>query len=151
MIRSTSTGRKAAVGRLAVASAIAVTATVAGVSAAGAAGSTHTMRFVGKQIQDVQVHDTDVATDTNTHKGKTLGYDVTSCVINLETHVGNCTVAVARAEGILYARATVNLDTGKGTGKVTGGSGAFRGASGTADIEPGSSPDSNTITITYQV
>jgi hypothetical protein len=58
---------------------------------------------------------------------------------------------VARAEGILYARATVNLDTGKGTGKVTGGSGAFRGASGTADIEPGSSPDSNTITITYQV
>ena len=115
------------------------------------AATSHTMRFVGSQITDVQRGYVDVATDKNTHKGKTVGYDVTSCVIDIHTHVANCKVAIARAQGILDGRAKVNVDTGKGSGTVTGGSGGFHGATGTMTISPGSNQNSNKITVNYQV
>jgi hypothetical protein len=124
---------------------------VAGATTGNVSATAHTMRFVGSQLKDTISHNVDVATDQNAWKGKTTGYDVTSCVIDIQTHVAACKVAVARAQGILLARAKVNVDTGKGSGTVTGGTGGFRGATGTIAISPGPSPDSNKITISYQV
>jgi hypothetical protein len=141
--------------RAALATGMAAVAVAAGITVAAAAtgntsATTHTMRFVGTQINDVISNDVDVATDKNTWKGKTTGYDVTSCAIDIHTHVAACKVAVARAGGILYGRAKVNVDTGRGSGTVTGGSGRFHGATGTMTISPGSNENSNKITITYQ-
>lgn len=140
--------------RTGLAAGIAATVVAAGISTAAATtghGTSHTMRFVATQIKDVMVHDQDVATDKNTHSGKTVGYDVTSCAIDISTHVATCSVAVARAQGMLYGNAKVNVDTGKGSGTVTGGLGSFHGATGTITVNPGSSPNSNKITINYQV
>lgn len=143
-------------GRAGLAAGVAAVAVAAGLTSAGAAtGSTsttsHTMRFISTQIKDVMTNDVDVATDKNTWKGKTTGYDVTSCTLNLQTHDATCKVALARATGLLYANAKVNLDTGKGNGKITGGSGGFHGATGTVTVAPGPSQDTNKITINYQV
>ncbi len=142
--------------RAGAAAGMAAAIVVAGIGVAAASSSntsatSHTMRFVGSQLKDVQAGYSDVATDKNTWKGKTTGYDVTSCVIDIQSHVANCKVAVARANGILYGHAKVNVDTGEGSGKVTGGSGGFHGATGTMTISPGSDQNSNKITITYQV
>jgi hypothetical protein len=134
---------------------VAVTATVTGISAAAAASSptatTHTMRFESSQLQDVMSNDRDVATDKNIQNGKTVGYDVTTCNINITTHVATCVIALARAGGLMYGRAKINLDTGKGTGTVTGGTGSFHGATGTMTASPGSSQNTTTVTIKYQV
>lgn len=133
----------------------AVTATVAGVGVAAAASApattTHTMRFESSQIKDVIVNEKDVATDKNTQNGKTVGYDVTTCNINITTHVATCVIALARAGGLMYGRAKINLDTGKGTGTVTGGTGSFHGATGTMTASSGSSQNSTEVTIKYQV
>jgi hypothetical protein len=143
-------------GRAGLAASAATIVVAAGLGSAvaatgGTSATSHTMRFISTQIKDVMANDVDVATDKNSWKGKTVGYDVTSCTISLQTHVATCKVALARAEGLLYANAKVNLDTGKGNGKVTGGSGGFHGATGTVTIAPGPSQDTNKITINYQV
>lgn len=148
--------RSTLIPRAGLAAGMAATVVAAGIGVAtaatgSAATTSHTMRFVGSQLKDVQSGYTDVATDKNTWKGKTTGYDVTSCVIDIHTHVATCKVAIARAQGILFGRAHVNVDTGKGSGTVTGGSGGFHGATGTMTIEPGPNQDSNKITINYQV
>lgn len=135
----------------AAATVVAAGISVAAASTGSASTTSHTMRFVGTQLKDVQAGYTDIATDKNTSKGKTVGYDVTSCVINIKTHVATCKVALARPQGILNGRAKVNVDTGKGSGTVTGGSGGFHGATGTMTIEPGPDQNSNKITINYQV
>jgi len=135
----------------AAATVVAAGISVAAASTGSASATSHTMRFVGAQIQDVMAHDKDVATDKDTTKGETVGYDVTSCAVDIQTHVATCTVAVARAKGILYGRAKVNVDTGKGTGTVTGGLGGYKGATGSVTISPGPNQNSTKITITYQV
>lgn len=138
---------------IAVATLAAVgTAAGAGVaSAANSAATTHTMQFVATQIKDVMVNNTDVATDKNAQGGKIVGYDLTSCTINITTHMGNCSYAVARAQGVLYGTAKVNVDTGKGSGTVSGGTKSFNGARGTITINPGSSQNTTKITVNYQV
>ena len=141
------TGLAAGVAAAVVAAGIGVAAATPGRPAA----TSHTMRLISSQIKDVMANGVDVATDKNSWKGKTTGFDVTSCTISFQTHVANCTVALTRAQGLLYAHAKVNLDTGKGSGTVTGGSRGFHGATGTVTIAPGPSKNTNKITINYQV
>ena len=105
---------------------------------ASAHAVTHTMTFRTPQIQDKQVGDTDVATDKNVHDGKVIGYDVTSCKIDITTHIARCDVALARAAGLMYAHVHVNVDTGLGGGTVTGGTRHFAGASGSVSVSGGS-------------
>lgn len=104
---------------------------------ASAHAAVHTMTFRTPQIQDRHVGDTDVATDKNVHAGKVVGYDVTSCKVNVQTHIARCDVALARAAGLMYARAHVNVETGHGAGTVTGGTRHFTGASGTVSVDGG--------------
>ena len=104
---------------------------------AAAHAAIHTMTFRTPQIQDRQINDTDVATDKNVHNGTVVGYDVTSCRVDVTTHIARCDVALARAAGLMYARAHVNVVTGQGGGTVTGGTRHFDGASGTVTVAGG--------------
>jgi hypothetical protein len=101
---------------------------------ASAHAVTHTMTFTTHQITDKIINGADVATDKNLRHGVVIGYDVTSCRVNVNTHVARCSVAIARAGGLMYARAHVNVETNKGGGVVTGGTGRFAGATGTIDV-----------------
>ena len=122
-----------------VIAATAALATAAGVGIAlegpaSAHAVTHTMTFKSRQIADKIINDVDVATDKNLHQGKVVGYDVTSCRVNVQTHIARCAVALARPGGLLYARAHLNVVTGHGGGTVTGGTGRFAGATGTITV-----------------
>jgi len=117
-------------------SALAVAAVGLGLDGPAAAHAvTHTMTFKTHQITDRIVHDVDVATDKNVAHGSVVGYDVTSCRVNVQTHIARCQVALARAGGLMYSRAHVNVVTNRGGGTVTGGTGRFAGASGTISVD----------------
>lgn len=133
----------------AIAAAGAVTAATVGAGAASASTGTHTLRMTASQIKDVVINNVDIATDRDVQNGKTTGYDVTSCVMNFQTHTATCDVAVARRAGLLYGHITVNVSTGKGSGKVTGGTRGFKGATGTISSAAGSSPSAINVTIVY--
>jgi hypothetical protein len=104
---------------------------------ASAHAVTHTMSFRTPQIQDRMINDVDIATDKNVQHGTVVGYDVTSCHVDIHTHIARCAVALARAGGLMYARVHVNVDTGQGGGVVTGGTGHFAGASGSVTVAAG--------------
>jgi hypothetical protein len=140
--------RLAAVGVVGVV-ATAVCAT--GVTAASAGGTSHTLRIAATQTSDTIVNGTDVATDRDDQNGKTTGYDVTSCLVDPTTHLANCAVALARPGGVLFGHATVDVQTGNGHGRITGGLRSFSGASGTISVAPGPKPNVSMITITYHV
>jgi hypothetical protein len=127
----------------------AVSAVVAaGLGPADAAPAGHTLRLDTMQITDVMVHGVDVATDQDRQHGTVTGYDVTSCQINVHTHVANCEAAVARAGGMLFGHARINLSTGSGHGVITGGTGQFHGVSGTITVRA-AGPDAAKIKLVY--
>jgi hypothetical protein len=120
-----------------LAGAAALATTAAGLGLEGPASAhavTHTMTFTNRQITDKVINDVDLATDRNLQHGTLVGYDVTSCRIDLDTHVAHCAVALTRRAGLMYARAHINVDTGRGAGIVTGGTGRFAGATGTITV-----------------
>jgi hypothetical protein len=96
-------------------------------------GTTHTLKFISVQKATTAftkttegVQDTDVNA-----KGKTTGFD------ELYITATSATTAVANVTGdttggMLYGTFNINFKTGAITGgKVTGGTGAFKGATGT--------------------
>ena len=86
-------------------------------------------------------------TDTNT-TGKTIGFDMLYFkVISSSSAAVNATIDTKG--GFLYGTFNVNLTTGAVTnGKVTGGTGAFVGATGTITAKTISSTK-HAVTITY--
>jgi hypothetical protein len=122
-----------------------------GVGAASASTSNHTLRITATQTSDTIVNGADVATDRDEQQGRTTGYDVTSCLVDVRTHLAHCDVALARPNGVLYGHATIDVRTGTGHGRITGGLRSLSGAHGTISVAPGSSPDVSMITISYQV
>jgi len=102
-----------------------------GLSAAAPASTHHTLKMVTTQIADRQIGYYDVAANKDTQHGKVVGFDTTSCLINIHTHIAHCAINVSRADGTFRGRAAINLDTGVGTGVVTGGTRRFHGATGT--------------------
>src|SRR5689334_3360082 len=100
--------------RIARGAAIAVMASGAVASAvslgaAAPASATHTLKMVTSQIADRQIGYYDVAANRDIHKGKTVGFDTTSCLINITTHVAKCEISVSRADGTFRGRARLNL------------------------------------------
>jgi hypothetical protein len=134
-----------------VVGAVATAVCAAGVTAASAGGPTHTFRIAATQTSDTILNGVDVATDQDRQNGKTTGYDVTSCLVDTTTHLANCDVALARSGGVLYGHSTVDVRTGRGSGRITGGLRSFSGAHGTISVTPGPSPDVSMITISYRV
>lgn len=130
---NTNTQRLVALGAGAVALA-GGTAIAFAAGAASAAAPTHTLTLVTHQLQDTMVKGVDVATDKDLQHGAVTGYDVTSCRVDIVSHIARCDVAIARSGGVLIGRAHVNVETGIGGGTVTGGTRQFHGATGTITI-----------------
>jgi hypothetical protein len=117
---------------------------------ASAHGTTHTLKFVSLGKAQVSFTRTTGAlqnTDVNT-TGKPIGFDMlyfagtspSSLAVNL---------TVDTKGGFLYGTFTFNPRTGVVTnGKVTGGTGAFTGATGTIKVKT-ISTNKHAVTITY--
>ena len=130
------------------AAAVAAGGAAAVVDAAVASTTTHTIRLTAVTLKSTQIKNSFVQAEKDVQRGKITGYDSVSCVINTRTHKANCDGSFARADGMLYAHATVS-QTGHGTGKVTGGTRAYRGATGTMTLAPGATQNQSKITITW--
>jgi hypothetical protein len=117
---------------------------------ASAHSATTTLKFTAVQKATVMfstaaqgIQDTDVNAT-----GKTIGFDMLY-VAATSPSSGAANVTVDTKGGFLYGTFTINFKTGAVTnGKVTGGTGAFAGATGTITVKTVSSTK-HAVTITY--
>jgi hypothetical protein len=113
-------------------------------------GSTHTLKFVSVTKKQISLTPTSVAIqDTDTNKaGKVIGFDeIYGWQTSATTSGGDD--AVTLKGGMLYVTFTINLVTDALTnGKVVGGTGAFKGATGTFTATNISNVKT-AITVTY--
>jgi hypothetical protein len=128
--------------------AVAAGGAAAVVDAAAASTATHTIRLTAVVLKSTSIKNSFVQAEKDMQRGKVTGYDAVSCAFNNATHKANCDGSFARADGMLYVHATVD-QTGHGTGKVTGGTRAYKGATGTVALAPGSSQNQTKITIRW--
>ena len=136
----------------------------AGVAAAAIAGgafavpalasphaTSHTMTFTSVTKASVGFSETSVGvqqTDVN-KAGKVIGFDEVYGMAISASSADNYFTLVTKG-GLLYGTYTLNLVNGKvSDGKVTGGTGAFKHATGTLAAKA-ISTHKNTITITYR-
>ena len=117
---------------------------------ASANSATHTLKFTAVQKATVSFTKTTGAnqeTDVNA-AGKTVGFDMIYFAATSATS-GAVNITVDTTGGFLYGTATVNFKTGViSNGKVTGGTGAFTGATGTIKAKSISNTK-HAVTITY--
>lgn len=136
----------------ALAAGVAVPAAAAGVlvpalaSASAAAGS-HTLTFTAVKLKAANLSKTAFAqTERDVKNGKTIGFDVIRGSFNPATNSASGNAAVALAGGDIYG--TLKLSNGPTTtGRVTGGTGKYKGITGT--ITGTSSGNSTKVTIKY--
>jgi hypothetical protein len=123
---------------------------VANAHSASAPGATHTLKYVAVSTATVgftratgDIQDTDVNA-----VGKTVGFDIVYFkAASASTLAVNTTVDTKG--GFLYGTFTFNFKTDVVTnGKVTGGTGAFAGATGTIKVKT-ISRTRHAVTITY--
>ena len=115
---------------------------------ASAHSTAHTMKFTAVQLSSTQFSQTmggSAEKDVN-GAGKTIGFDAINITANPTTHQPTAGgVALSTKGGFLYG----TLKFGKAiTGTVTGGTGTFKGATGTIAVKSLSSTR-NAVTITY--
>jgi hypothetical protein len=121
-------------------------ATVAATASPSAARD-HTLSFTAHPMASKSSGHLLIEADRLVRSGATIGYSANTCAFDFATHSARCTVTLARPNGQLRAKATVDADTNTLTGKVTGGTGAYRGATGTVTGNPGSKPGTTAITV----
>lgn len=110
-----------------LAAAAALSAAALAVPALAATGTaSHTLRFTAVAVSRHSFGGNAlVEIDKDVHAGKTVAYD------ELDITANTATVALGLKHGFLYGKFTINEKTGTLAGKVTGGTGAYKGASGT--------------------
>jgi hypothetical protein len=100
---------------------------------ASTSSATHTLKFISvtkNAVGFTKATGGQQDTDVNA-KGKTIGFDELYFKATSKTTVA-VNVALDTTGGLLYATLTFHFKTGTSTnGKVTGGTGAFKGATGT--------------------
>jgi hypothetical protein len=119
---------------------------------ASASSATHTLKFIAVQKSTVMFTKTTGAnqdTDVNA-TGKTVGFDMLYFAATSATSAA-VNVTGDFSGGFLYGTGTVNLKTGAfSNGKVTGGTGSFKGATGTIKTKNLNASGTRTaVTITY--
>jgi hypothetical protein len=119
---------------------------------ASAHSGTQTLKFISVQKKSVVFTKSSGGqqdTDVNA-AGKTVGFDMLYFAIVSAT-TGNVNATIDTAGGFLYGTLTYNVKTGAITnGKVTGGTGAFTGATGTIKAKNLNKSGTRTaVTITY--
>jgi hypothetical protein len=117
---------------------------------ASASSATHTLKFISVTKNSVGFTKTTGAsqdTDVNA-AGKTVGFDmIYSSATSATTAAVNVTGDFSG--GFLYGTGTINMKTGAfSNGKVTGGTGTFKGATGTITAKT-ISKTKTAVTITY--
>jgi acyl-coenzyme A synthetase/AMP-(fatty) acid ligase len=121
--------------------------------AASAAGGTHTLAFVsvqGKSVMFSKASGGQQDTDVNA-AGKTVGFDMLYFVFTSGS-TGAVSATIETTGGFLYG--TFTFDAKNNTtsnGKVTGGTGAFAGATGTIKTKSLNAAGTRTaVTVTYR-
>ena len=119
---------------------------------ASANSATHTLKFISVQKSSVGFGKTAGAnqdTDVNA-AGKTVGFDMIYFTATSAT-AGAINVTVNTSGGFLYGTGTINTKTGVfSNGKVTGGTGSFKGATGTITAKDLNKAGTRTaVTIIY--
>jgi hypothetical protein len=119
---------------------------------ASASSATHTLAFTAVQVKSVGFTRTTGANqETNVNSaGKTVGFDMIYFTATWAT-TGAINVTVDTSGGFLYGTGTINFKTGVfSNGKVTGGTGSFKGATGTIKAKDLNKAGTRTaVTITY--
>ena len=121
-------------------------ATVAA-TAAPSAARTHALSFAAHTIASKTSGSRLIEADRLVKSGSTIGYSANTCLFDFAAHAAHCTVTLARPQGQLRTKATINADTGAVSGRVIGGTGVYQGATGTLTGGPGAKPDVTKITI----
>ena len=119
---------------------------------ASASSATHTLKFISvtkKSIMFTKTTGAQQDTDVNA-AGKTVGFDMLYFAATSATS-GAVNITGDLNGGFLYGTGTINFKTGAFTnGKVTGGTGAFAGATGTIKAKPLNASGTRTaVTIVY--
>ena len=123
-------------------------------SASGAAtaaqhSTSHRLTFTSHTLASTQSGKNHLTeSDRAVKSGTTIGYGANSCTFDFTSGKVHCLVTLARPQGQLRCKVTVDGSTGHVAGRVVGGSGVYRGASGTVTGDPGTRPD--TVKITMQ-
>jgi hypothetical protein len=118
---------------------------------ASAHSATHTLKFVSVLKKLVIYTKTTVAEqDTDvTRAGKTIGFDELYAAQTGKT-TGKGQVAYAENGGLLYGTLILTHNGAQGHGTVTGGTGTFKGATGTIAFKPANKSGTHAaVTITY--
>jgi hypothetical protein len=112
--------------------------------------TTHTLKFISVTKRMISFSKTSIgAQDTDVNKaGKVVGFDeIYGAATSATTSASDVTVVTKG--GMLYGTFIYNAKTGAITdGKVTGGTGAFKGASGTFAVKAISN-NKTAVTVTY--
>jgi hypothetical protein len=136
--------------RIAVAgvAALAAAAPAVAFTTASAAPASHKITFVSHPLKDSQIGNHDMETSRDVQHGKPVGFDTTNCAFSPPRSLV-CTAVVARTAGMLYAKFNFNPNAGTTSGgRITGGSGAYKGATGTLSAKQ-TGKNSTTVTIKY--
>ena len=120
-------------------------------AAASASTTTHTLKFTAETKSSVAFsNSTEAEQDTDVNgAGKVVGYDMLYLTVVSSTSAAvNITVDVNG--GMLYGTATLNSEGVVSNGKVTGGTGSFKGATGEFTVKNlNKAGTRHAVTITY--
>jgi hypothetical protein len=111
---------------------------------------THTLTFTSIQQATVNFsRTTGGSEDKDVNKaGKVIGYDILRFSFNPKTNTASISVALVTKDGLLYG--SLHESNGPATrGTVTGGTGIFRGATGTITAKSNKNGTKTAVTITY--
>ena len=121
-------------------------------AAASANSATHTLKFISVQKKSVMfTKATGANQDTDVNAaGKIVGFDMIYFAAT-SANTAAINVTVDTSGGFLYGTGTINFKTGAfSNGKVTGGTGSFKGATGTIKAKNLNAAGTRTaVTITY--
>jgi hypothetical protein len=128
---------------------------VLAVSAAGTASpaqqaTRHRLSFTAHALSSVHSGRNHlIESDKAVKSGRTIGYTANSCTFDFSAGTAHCDVTLARPKGQLRSRVTVDAQTGRSTGRIVGGTGAYRGAKGTVTGQEGSNRDTVKIILNW--
>ena len=118
---------------------------------ASAHSTTHTLKFTAVTLKGGNFSKTSgggADQDVNS-AGKVIGFDVTNYGFNPTTKAESLNVALSTNGGILYGALKFTGTSSVVHGTVTGGTGAFKGATGTITGTQNKAGTQTAVTITY--
>jgi hypothetical protein len=122
------------------------------VASASSGSATHTLKFTSVEVTQVNYSGTlaNVQDKDLNKAGKVIGYDLLHVVVNAKTDTAALSIVFADSGGFLYGAATASASPVL-HGKVTGGTGIFKRATGTIVAKNlNSSGTKSAVTITYR-